>query len=333
MQSFRRRAKNLDELRDEVLADFGPAARIVDATRITRKGVGRFFAADEVEATIEIPTSPAATGYSGLRGTAAPAAQPAAAGFSGDGIDRAGIAALLAHADRADDGAAVDPPSTASPAFAALLESVERGLGLAPSAAREPEPVAYLPDPDPPIRLLELTAGSGIGTPAGPPPRRIALDPAPGDLVLFVGLGDDAASTAAAIASSAATSGTSTSTGIDHRTSGSTAGESAITGRRDALVQRAESIGHGRAVFVAHAASLDEGFDALAELRPDETWAVVDASRTPADTAEWVSRLAAAVGVHALAVIGTSLTRDAEAVHRLGLPIGWTSADPAPRRA
>ncbi|MGH3703993.1 MAG: hypothetical protein ACRDT9_05130, partial [Agromyces sp.] len=236
MQSFRRRAKNLDELREEVLADFGPAARIVDATRITRKGVGRFFAADEVEATIEIPTQPAAAGHPGERGTAAPPAPPAPSGFSGDGIDRAGIAALLAHADRADDGVAVDPPSTASPAFAALLESVERGLGLDPSTAREPAAVAYVPDPDPPIRLLALTAGSGIDIPAEPLPRRIALEPAPGDLVLFVGLGDDAASTAVAIASSAAASGTST--GVDHRASGPTAGESAISGRRDALVQR-----------------------------------------------------------------------------------------------
>ena len=50
--------------------------------------------------------------------------------------------------------------------------------------------------------------------------------------------------------------------------------------------------------------------------------AILDANRKPADTAEWVARLAPSVGVHALAVIDTILARDPDDVRRLGSPIG-----------
>ncbi|HEY6801549.1 MAG TPA: hypothetical protein VI121_12950 [Agromyces sp.] len=318
MQSFRRRAKNLELLREEVMLTYGPRARIVDATRITRRGLGRFFANEEVEATVEVPEQGASP----------------MGGVSADRIDRAGIAALLADVDLAEGGSSrtpVPPPtaSTASPAFAAVLASVERGLGADVSTpASAPAPVqggmlALEPAP---------TGASAAASPTTNASHRppLALAPAPGDFVLFVGLAGDA------LAASRMIAATHDAT-ADVCTTGSTArlvpGGGVVSGRRDELLQRAASLDRGRAVFVAHAAALDDRFERLAELRPDEVWAVVDASRSLEDTKEWVERLDATTGVHALAVIGATLTRDPAEIGRLGIRIGWSEPESRTRRA
>ncbi len=322
MQSFRRRAKNLELLREEVMLTYGPRARIVDATRITRRGLGRFFANEEVEATVEVPEQGASP----------------MGGVSADRIDRAGIAALLADVDLAEGGSSrtpVPPPtaSTASPAFAAVLASVERGLGAdvstpasAPASAPAPVQGGML--------ALEL-APTGVSAAASPTTNasrrpQLALAPAPGDFVLFVGLAGDALAASRMIAATL-------DAAADVCTTGSTArlvpGGGVVSGRRDELLQRAASLDRGRAVFVAHAAALDDRFERLAELRPDEVWAVVDASRSLEDTKEWVERLDATTGVHALAVIGTTLTRDPAEIGRLGIRIGWSEPESRTRRA
>lgn len=338
MQSFRRRAKNLELLREEVLLTYGPRARIVDATRITRRGLGRFFANEEVEATVEVPEQGASP----------------IGGVSADRIDRAGIAALLADVDLAEGGSSrspVPPPtaSTASPAFAAVLASVERGLGAglgADVSARAPAPgqggMLALPTatatavPDAALASLALEpAPTGPSVAASPTTNashrpQLALAPAPGDLVLFVGLAGDALAASRMMAATL-------DAAADVCTTGTTArlvpGGGVVSGRRDELLQRAASLDRGRAVFVAHAAALDDRFDRLAELRPDEVWAVVDASRSLGDTKEWVDRLNATNGVHALAVIGTALTRDPAEIGRLGIPIGWSEPETRTRRA
>ena len=100
-----------------------------------------------------------------------------------------------------------------------------------------------------------------------------------------------------------------------------------IADRRSALAARADALRLGREVMIAHAGDLDDPFTSPAALRPDRVWAVVDASRTAADTAEWVGRLDAALGVDAIAIIGTAFTRDRGSAERLGFPLAWRESE------
>jgi hypothetical protein len=450
MPSYQRKAASLEELREEVLLAFGPEARIVEATRVTRRGVGKWLARDEIEATVEVPEGAAPAG-----------------GVDASRLDPAGIAALLADADRGDGApprgpAAFGPgetsasgpepdsrpepvvPTTAEPAFRALLAAVERSLGVEaphgdrphdaePNGARPgdaapvdatsreaapyvvpavvaadrvtplafPElrpalagggsvpgkvrarveltgvadPEAGLADadrsdadssdadpsdadivdavivdddaaprhvvpaaPPPPTRgaigtIWRDGGGAGDGSGAGGStglairdPRR-ATPPAAGDLVLLVGLGDDAIRVAREISAGRGwpVSWVRVTSARRSGRSGTRAASraSVIADRRAALSARADALRLEREVMLAHAATLDDPFTAVAALRPDRVWAVVDASRTAEDTAEWVSRLDERVGVDGLAIVGTSFTRDRGTADRLGLPIAW----------
>jgi len=361
MPSFLRRAANLEALREDVRLTFGPDARIVEAVRVTRRGVGPWLGRDEIEATIEVPEGAAARGTAsgGASGGASASRAPWGDAAAGSGallggvdasrLDPAGIAALLADADRGDAapavpgtagvagaegvagtaGAASGPratpqPSTAHPAFDALLDDVTRSLGLSTAGRPARELARSEPRPGP-------HAGGG--------PDRAPDSPAPGDLVLLVGLGDDALHTARAISAERgwprtwvrATSprsprgaggraGSRTGAGAGDR-SGARAG--VIADRRSALAARADALRLGREVILAHAADLDDPFTSPAALRPDRVWAVVDASRTPADTAEWVGRLDETLGVDAIAIIGTAFTHDRGTAKRLGFPVAW----------
>jgi hypothetical protein len=167
-------------------------------------------------------------------------------------------------------------------------------------------------------------------------PRR-AVPPAAGDLVLLVGLGDDALHVAREISAergwpvswvrvTAARPGARTGA-----RSGARAGARAgvISDRRAALAARADALRLDREVMLAHTADLDDPFTTAAALRPDRVWAVVDASRTFEDSAEWVARLDAALGVDGVAVIGTAFTRDRGTAARLGLPLAWHEPEPS----
>lgn len=283
MRSFRLSAHSMEELRAEAARRHGPEARLVDAVRVRRQGFGRLFARDEVEATVLVPDAPDAV-------------RP--------GIDRAGIAALLAEADGADgDGPA---PSTASPAFAELLAQVEAGL-LPAGETRPPAPTTTTQAPT---------------TPPAPEPEAAAeahepltsLRIVPGDLVLLIGLGDDPLRAAPGI--------------LDrHPVLELDAG---IDGRRTALRRRADAVERDRAVLHPRPAGLRDDFAGAAALGADVVVAVVDASRTPADTRAWVSRLARVAGVHALLVVGAEHTADPAHVHGLGIPVLGIAAPGAP---
>lgn len=248
-------------------------------------------------------------------------------------LQGAAIAALLEEADAADRGphderaqdqrvhdqrAHVQRPagvSTASPDFAELLEQL--GAGLQPAPAPEPS-------------FVSATGGSASAAPPAPPaapadPAATIPAPAPrtgvGDLVLLVGLGDDAMDTALAMSTAAG--------GADVRTGGalSAYGHLHVDGRQGATAARAHAVLTDRTVLVAY--GLNRAREAaakpkeLAALAADQIWLVVDAGRKHEDTARWVNALASELPVTAIAIVGAAETGTPESVNGLGLPVGW----------
>lgn len=83
-------------------------------------------------------------------------------------------------------------------------------------------------------------------------------------------------------------------------------------------------------VFCAFGAeSSDDALAALGAIDPDQVWVVVDAGRKPDDTQRWVDRVATAVDIAALAVVGAASTATPQTVNSLGIPVGWVDGAPA----
>jgi hypothetical protein len=202
---------------------------------------------------------------------------------------RAGIAALLDDADDADElrpGRAEGlEVSTGGEEFAALLEELvaETSLPLPPATSRVPGPSAAV-----------------------------------GDLVALVGLGHDAVPVARAMAGylglGVACAGRAGADGVPR-----------VQDRRGATEARARGVREGTATVVAVGVGVDpaDARAVLDELRPEEVWVVVDASRKPADTAAWVGAVRRLADVRAMVVVGQELTLTPETVEGLGLPVGW----------
>lgn len=198
-----------------------------------------------------------------------------------------GIAALLAEADEETLTPAAREPklpslTTTGREFNDLLTSLQSEIGeprQAAEQAREPRPMA------------------------------------PGDLLVLVGLGEDALQAAPDVARSrgmlVACAGTVTASGAPH-----------IDSPMDATEARAGGVRQGNATAVALGTDL-AGRDLprlLRDIQPEHVWAVVNASRKPEDTERWVGRLRELTDVQAMVVVGADLTDTPETVDRLGLP-------------
>ncbi|MFK4731472.1 hypothetical protein ROT00_17420 [Agromyces mediolanus] len=319
----------------QVLLAYGPEARITEATRVTRKGLGRFLAHEEVEATVIVPDDAAPAG-----------------GIAPERVDRAGIAALLADADRADGGSGTgtsggrstgstsgpaDPPggpqaSTSSRDFAALLADVERAIAVPPLARPaddEPEAASRMAGSDGDAADAPADSGAGDDRPIvleavrpslaeleAPGIPFVADRASAGDFVLVVGLGDDAATAARGLIGQAAGAPL-----LLHGTSADA--EADIPDRRAALAARMRAVEQHAAVVLAVSVGLEERLDALADLRPDEVWAAVDVSRRTDDTGYWLARVDASLPISAIAAVGAERTRHPLDVSRFGPRVGW----------
>src|SRR4051812_31946516 len=176
---------SLPELRAQVLADYGPAARIVAAEKVTVGGIRGYLARHHYEVTVEVPDQSA---WNIVEDTAMErAAEPGRRGAHAlDEPRRAGIAALLAEAEALEARLHGRPPelnvSTSSGGFAELMDDLTFNTGQTPVAAPAAVPGTGTPAPLPPA-------------PAGP--EAAGADPAPaplagaGDLVVVAGLGVD----------------------------------------------------------------------------------------------------------------------------------------------
>lgn len=288
---------------------------------------------------------------------AGPATAPAAPGLTrplpshqllSHQLQGAAIAALLEEADAVE--LSLHRPTTAgvsteSPDFAELLEQLGAGLRTPaepaavvgnpgrPAPSGDPGPAAVPPAPGLPGandggRLASAAApGSSPGGAAARAPGAPAPLTGVGDLVVLIGLGEDAMDAALTMSMAAG--------GADVRTAGelSAYGHLHVDGRQSATAARAHAVVTERTVLVAF--GLDKARHALARvqsvaaLSADQIWVVVDAGRKHEDTARWVSVLSAQLNVSAVAVVGAAETGSPESVNGLGLPVGWIDGRPA----
>ena len=356
---FRLKGASLEEIRRKAEQQHGPAARIVSAERVISPGIAGLFAGDRYEAIVEV-----VTGHEVVTGEVVPdpdilseadapdapaagasgAAKPAGAATTHD-LKGAAIAALLEEADAAE--LSLHRPgnpglSTESPDFAELLEQLGTGLrgpadapGIPSSRNRLASGTAAAPASAPVLGVgasAELMAGTGTRAEPAPAPAQVRESvPVPlsgtGDLVVLVGLGDDALDTALAMSTAAG--------GADVRTAGklSAYGHLHVEGRQGATAARAHAVLTEQTVLVAF--GLGKARDALARLQSvaalsaDQLWVVVDAGRKQEDSARWVGVLATQLDITAVAVVGAAETATPETVNTLGLPVGWIDSGQA----
>jgi hypothetical protein len=273
------RDSGLDALTREATALYGPEARIVRAERVLAPGLAGLLGWRHIEATVVVPDP------------SAPEVPHTLAG-------RAGIAALLDDADRAE--AALHPAevSTQGERFDALLERL-RGEFDPPSEPRVPSVLDGVGD-------FVLVVGFGG---------------APLEVVNWMSRGE-AEPCARATAGDLMGDWPHLEVPLD-----------AISARADAVERDVPLL---VAFTLGPLDSLDASLAAAAALRADQVWLVVDARHKPEETAEWVEAAsscfrAAGLTVNALAVVGAAETRSPQTVNALGIPVGWVDGSPAPR--
>ncbi|VXB80163.1 conserved hypothetical protein [Arthrobacter sp. 9AX] len=309
-RQFRLKGSSLEAIREKAEAQYGAGARIVAAEKVTNPGIAGLFAANRFEATVEVPEDPPAAPLEG------PTAAAGLVQATHPGLHRPAIAALLEQADASElrlhggpgtvlvAGPAAQPVSAAVPVstgradFAGLLEQLGHEYGsLPPAVERSPQPKVTGP-----ARAPAPLAGAG-------------------DLVLLLGLGDDALGPALEMSLAAG--------GCDVRTAGgfTAFGHLHVPDRHGATAARAGAVASGQTVLLAF--GLGRPRDAaghaqlISSLSPDQVWAVVDARRKAEDTAAWLGALRDKVPVDALAVVGSEETLSPGTVEGLGLPVGW----------
>ncbi len=300
---------SLEAIRVKALQQYGPGARVVSAEKVTNPGIVGLFAAARFEATVEVAEVPAAP-------------EPAAASGPAPGpvheLHGPAIAALLERADAAElelHKPAPAPVSTASPDFAGLLEQLGKEL----QPASPPPSLAALP---------VLPTSSVVPVPSVPPVPMTGA----GNLIVLLGLGDDALGPALEMSIAAG--------GSDVRTAGdlSAFGHLHVQGRQSATAARAQAVLTGQTVVVAFGLGRPRDVPAaaahIASLAADQLWIVADARRKAEDSKIWVRALqdllaGESVAVDALAVIGASETATPETVDALGIPVGWVDGNPA----
>ncbi|WP_058726009.1 hypothetical protein [Curtobacterium luteum] len=300
---LQRDGATLEAVRDAVREEFGPAARIVAAERVTTPGIAGLFRKAHVEATVEVP---------------APDEAPTAVVAIADGpVQRAGIAALLADAEAAEARIAAHDGtgSTRADAFASVLDGFVAD-GIAPASAPA---VRSLPDqvgsrlqavtdtrPGGAARFLddaavldERAAPSGAAL-APVLPVVPTVRSADGDLVLLVGRAGDVDAVAGLFATRHALRPT------------------AAADRRSGILARADGVRDGATVLAV--AAWDDAAT-IEALGADQVWLVVDAGRKTEDAAAMLRAVAARVAVAGVVAIGSAETATPESVHLLGVPV------------
>ena len=284
---LQRSGATLDEVRVAVRTEFGAAARIVAAERVTTPGIGGLFRRAHVEATIEVP---------------GPDELPTARVAIADGAaKRVGIAALLADAEAAEARiAGGDGTATArADAFASVLDGfvadgITRRTAVTAAVGSAPTP------PGGADRRTDVRPVPDVAAPARARPAVPAVRSADGDLVLLVGRPNDVDAAAGLFATRHALRPT------------------AAADRRTGILARAEGVRDGHALLGV--AAWDDPAT-IGGLAPDQDWVVVDVGRKPEAAATMLSTVAARVAVAGVVAIGARETATPESVHLLDVPV------------
>lgn len=300
-------ADSLDELNARILEQYGPDASVVATTVVTTGGLQGFFAQRKFQATVELSD-----------GTSMDA-------HAFDLPARAGIAALLDEADNRD-------------------RAERRQVLSGPDAPNRPNALNRLDASDWKVStstvdfaaiLADLTLNTAQGTPAisAPSPRAATAGPpnsgplmlrGAGDLVVVIGLGDDALAVAQGIANGVGAAVLRIAGDIERP------GNERIDDRRGAIAARAEGVRHGHGVVVAFGlprrGPTQGSATELESLHADQFWVAVDAGRKPEDTVRWVRAVASIVPLTAVMSWAPEETSTPHSVTQLGLPVGWLEA-------
>ncbi|MCQ1951166.1 MULTISPECIES: hypothetical protein [Arthrobacter] len=348
MRRFQLEGPSLDALKAQVLAEHGPRARIIAAEKVTVGGIGGFLSRQHYEVTVELPPS----------GRRRAPVEPDLPSRTDSG--RTGISALLEEAERAEsnlhptiipsvpvDVAPAPAPapqpapsvSTGSHAFAELMETLAASTGT-PAHAPAPAFAPGLQEKQPPnagSQVPPSPVGSGWINQGAEPGQRNAVPMAPaplggaGDLVMVVGLGDDALEVCSSMADFSGAGAAAV------RVAGvlETDGVGRAADRRAVATARAAGVMAGHSIFLAYGlgrsgTEMGRHSTLISALAADQVWVAVDAGRKPEDTASWVGAVRSAVVVDAAAVEGIDTTGTPQSVNALGLPIGWLDGEPSP---
>lgn len=313
-------------------AEHGGRARVLATERVTVGGIRGFFARQHYEATIEVddeewtgvPLLPAENDAE----PSAPAVPPvpAAPGRGAHALidlpARVGLAALLDDADGAE--------------AALQREDAPRGPGAShppvphppvPPTAVPPTPVStQAPDFAAIMDDLTFTTAPAGQAPVPAPPVVPAVARGAGDLVVVAGLGEAALRVARSMADAVGAG--------DVVLAGTLATGSGVADRRTALAVRAQGVERGEPVVVAFGVTAGIGIarsaiTTLTRIDPDQLWLAVDAGRKPDDTARWVTAIASATPVYALAVEGSTATATPATINELAIPVGWLDSAPS----
>jgi len=228
---------SLEELKAKVLAEHGTRARVVSVETITTGGIGGFFGHRHYEMTVEVQDEPETPLHYGQvhEPREDPAPSPAAASTTAPrsatpraGTARAtpprptktGLDALLDDADGEDTVSYQQPSdgfpvSTSSREFANILDELE-------SVTAEPAPN----EPPKPLPVPGLLSAQG-------------------DMVIVIGLGQDALAVAKKMAQAVGRAEITTSGTLD------ATGLARVADRRDALLARARGVERRDTLFVA----------------------------------------------------------------------------------
>lgn len=154
----------------------------------------------------------------------------------------------------------------------------------------------------------------GRTTPGAPPPQRNRA----GDLLLLVGIGEDAMHVAQALR--------------DRMQKGYVCDGGALEGntrrrvddRRGAVAARAYGVRSDQPVIVAYGVGMgplaEQELEQLMSIDSDQAWLVVDAAREPEETLEWTGRLRGRLQVDAVASLRAQRGVQHEAIAAIGLP-------------
>ena len=282
-------ADSIEELNARILDEYGPDAAVVATTVTTSGGLQGFFATRKFHATVELAD--------GSSNDAHVFDLPA----------RAGIAALLDQADFSDD---VTHIGELTPA-----DHTRRGAESEWKVSTSTVDFAAI--------LADLTLNTAQSSPAIAPPA--APSPLPlrgaGDLVVFIGLGDDSLAVAQSVAAGVGASVLRVGGTVDRPHL------ARIDDRRGAIAARAEGVRLGNGVVMAFGlprrGPTAESVAQLESLNADQFWVAVDAGRKPEDTVRWVRAVANVVPLTAVMSWAPDETSTPHSVSQLGLPVGW----------
>ena len=288
-------ADSIEELNARILDEYGPDAAVVATTVTTTGGLQGFFATRKFHATVELADGSSNDAH------------------AFDLPSRAGIAALLDQADYSDDIARFSEPvrvaESARTAEAPL--TAESGWKVSTSTV---DFAAILAD----LTLNTAQTSPAIAPPA--PPSPLPLRGA-GDLVVFIGLGDDSLAVARSVAAGVGASVLRVGGIIDHPEI------ARIDDRRGAIAARAEGVRLGNGVVMAFGlprrGPTAESVSELESLNADQFWVAVDAGRKPEDTVRWVRAVANVVPLTAVMSWAPDETSTPHSVSQMGLPVGW----------